>query len=106
MPPNTSSKLQPMGQDVIHSLKSNYRRLLLSKIINSIDNGEENFTENLLDAINFIHMAWEKVSTQTIANCFRHGGFLIHEPEFDPDDDLPLIEWLKKNHEENDDNFL
>lgn len=103
MPPNTSSKLQPMDQGVIHSLKSNYRRLLLSKMVNSIDNGNEKFNVNLLDAVNFIHAAWQNVSTQTIANCFRHGGFLRRQDEYDSDDDLPLIKWLKTNQDANDD---
>ncbi|XP_066259361.1 tigger transposable element-derived protein 4-like [Euwallacea similis] len=96
MPPNTSSKLQPMDQGVIHSLKSHYRRLLLSEMISCMDSGKEKFIITLLDAIRFIHMAWQKVSKQTIRNCFRHAGFLENE-NFDSDDDLPLVEWLKKN---------
>ncbi|KAF2896461.1 hypothetical protein ILUMI_09715 [Ignelater luminosus] len=93
MPSNTSSKLQLIDQGVIHILKSNYRRLLLAKMINAIDTNE-NFSINLLDVINFIHMAWQ--------NCFCHGGFVRKENEFDSDDDLPLMEWLKKNQEAND----
>ncbi|XP_066251798.1 tigger transposable element-derived protein 4-like isoform X2 [Euwallacea similis] len=40
MPPNTSSKLQPMDQGVIHSLKSHYRRLLLSEMISCMDSDD------------------------------------------------------------------
>ncbi|KAJ3640560.1 hypothetical protein Zmor_003853 [Zophobas morio] len=29
-------------------------------------------------------MAWQKVSEQTIANCFRHAGFLQCEEKFEP----------------------
>lgn len=96
MPPNTSSVLQPMDQGVIHALKSKYRHLLLSKIVNSVDMGEDNFKVSILDAINFLHMAWLKVSKTTVANCFRHGGFTSNEDEFDSDDDLPLIELLNQ----------
>lgn len=107
MPPNTSSKLQPMDQGVIHSLKSHYRHLILSKMIEYIDSGRENFSINLLDAIHFLHLSWQKVSGQTIANCFRHGGFLKNGDNFDSEDDLPLVEWLKKNQqEENNDSNM
>lgn len=96
MPPNSSSILQPMDQGVIYSLKSNYRRMLLAKMINSIDNGAEQFSVSLLDAINFIHMAWQNVSAKTINNCFRHAGFAGREDNFESEDELPLAEWMKK----------
>lgn len=101
MPANTSSKLQPMDQGVIHSLKSHYRRILLSKMIASIDSGEEKFSVSPLDAVNYIHMAWQRVSEKTIANGFRHGGFNSNT-EFDDDDELPLTEWMKKYKTQNE----
>ncbi|VEN60670.1 unnamed protein product [Callosobruchus maculatus] len=64
-----------MDQGVIQSLKSHYRRLLL-KIVHFSDSGGEIFSINLLDGINFLHMAWQRVSKHTIFNCFQHGGFL------------------------------
>lgn len=99
MPPNTSSKLQPMDQGVIHSLKCHYRKILLMKMLDAIDKNKT-FSVDLLDAIHFIHMAWEKVSRETIANCFKHGGFLRKEGEYDSDDDLPLNQWLQKHAQE------
>ncbi|KAF2902459.1 hypothetical protein ILUMI_03724, partial [Ignelater luminosus] len=53
-------------------------------MINAIHTNE-NLSINLMDAINFIHMEWQKKGN-----------------EFDLVDDLPLIEWLKKNQEVND----
>ncbi|XP_063918645.1 tigger transposable element-derived protein 4-like [Zophobas morio] len=99
MPPNTSSKLQPMDQGVIHSLKSHYRKILLAQMIEAMDNGKT-FSVSILDAVNFIHMAWQKVSKDTIANCFKHGGFSEKSAEFDADDELPLTEWLKKHEDD------
>lgn len=96
MPPNTSSKLQPMDQGIIHSLKSYYRKILLSRIIDAMDS-EDQFSVNLLDAINFINMAWQNVTKQTIRNCFRHGGFIENKENFDSEDELPLSEWIQKN---------
>ena len=105
MPPNTSSKLQPMDQGVIHSLKSHYRKILLLKMIASIDSGKNKFCVTILDAINFVHMAWQRVSQETIANCFRHGGFNSNT-EFDIDDELPLTEWMKKYGNERETNVF
>ncbi|CAH1963058.1 unnamed protein product [Acanthoscelides obtectus] len=102
IPPNTSSRLQPMDQGVIHSLKSRYRQVLLLRMVDFIDSGGEKFTINLLDAINIIHMAWQKVSKETTLNCFTDVGFLEVEAHFDPDDDLPLVEWMKKIQQEDD----
>lgn len=96
MPPNTSSKLQPMDQGVIHSLKSRYRKIMLLKMLEAIDSKQE-FSVSLLDAINFIHRAWQQVTKETIANCFKHAGFFEAEDEFDSDDEMPLNEWLKKH---------
>lgn len=104
MPPNTSSKLQPMDQGVIHSLKSHYRKIMLIKMLEAIDNGLD-FSVSLLNAVNFIHLAWQEVSKETIANCFKHAGFFEVEDKFDSDDELPLNEWIKKhtNDQENTD---
>ena len=49
MPPNTSSRLQPMDQGVIHSLQSHYRKIMLMKMLEAIDSGKE-FSVSLLDA--------------------------------------------------------
>lgn len=101
LPPNTSSKLQPMDQGVIHSLKSHYRKIMLMKMLEEVDSGKE-FSVSILDAINFIHLAWQKVTRETIANCFKHAGFFEKEGEFDSDDELSVSDWLKK-HRENPD---
>lgn len=101
MPPNTSSKLQPMDQGIIHSLKSHYRQALLVKIIQGMDAATP-FKPSILDAINLIHRAWQKVTIQTIKNCYKHAGFYVNitENEFDADDEIPLQDWLSKQTSE------
>lgn len=97
MPPNTSSKLQPMDQGIIHTLKSYYRQSLLLRLVQNIDQGTH-VKVTVLDAINFIHRSWRKVSMQTIRNCYTHAGFYAtnYENEFDEDEELPLREWLAR----------
>ncbi|GLV38592.1 hypothetical protein CBL_08585 [Carabus blaptoides fortunei] len=94
LPPNTTSKLQPMDQGVIHSLKCRYRKIMLMNMLEEIDNGQE-YSMSLLDAVNYIHLAWQEVSRETIANCFKHAGLFGKGDEFDSDDELPLNDWLK-----------
>ncbi|KAK9687564.1 hypothetical protein QE152_g36165 [Popillia japonica] len=70
-------------------------------MVNAIDADNEKFSINLLDALNLLHMAWQMATRQTIANCFRHGGFVMREDEFDSEDDLPLTGWLGGNQQDN-----
>ncbi|XP_064478259.1 tigger transposable element-derived protein 4-like [Ornithodoros turicata] len=77
LPPNTTAKLQPMDQGVIGSLKRHYRRSLLQRMLLCMETGKE-YQVNLLSAIHLLSYAWDKVSETTIANCFRHAGFVAH----------------------------
>lgn len=104
LPPCTTAILQPMDQGVIYCLKSHYKRILLTRLFNCLEN-KENLNISLLDAIVMINTAWTRVTSKTIENCFRHAGFL-HNALFDEDDDLPLSQWiLKYAGDEDDDNL-
>lgn len=74
LPPNTTSKLQPMDQGIIKVLKHFYRKRVVLRYLQCIDSGAENRI-TLLDAMNFISAAWEGIDAQTIANCFNKAGF-------------------------------
>ena len=76
LPPNTTSLLQPSDQGIIRNLKVHYRHILLQKRVMAIDKNE-GFSVNVLDALRILQVAWDKVSEQTIANCFQHSGFKI-----------------------------
>ena len=69
LPPNTTSVTQPMDQGVIRNLKVNYRRQLVRKLSNSVENSME-YSVSLLDALHFLRTAWDAVTPETIANCF------------------------------------
>ena len=51
-------------------------------------------TINLLDAVYLLSEAWEDVKLATIANCYRHAGFVkdpvIESVEFDVFHDISL----------------
>jgi hypothetical protein len=54
-----------------------YRRRFLKKLIAALDR-EEDFEMDVLKALWLLHRAWNAVTGETIANCFRHAKF-IHE---------------------------
>lgn len=111
LPPNTTSVLQPMDQGIIRSLKSNFRKNLVLKMINGLDGNENNSSTKItvLDAILMVNDAWNKMSQSTIHNCFKHAGFnenhdslpvQLAEPEFDEEDDVPLSLWSRNLNSE------
>jgi hypothetical protein len=63
-----------MDQGVIQNLKVHYRRFFLRRRIAAID-AKNNFDFNLLNSINLLKRAWDKVKPDTLKNCFRKAGF-------------------------------
>lgn len=80
LPPNTTSKLQPLDLGIIQNFKMHYRTLLLRFVLSKIDECEtaSEITKSItvLHAIRWIAQAWEAVRPETIKKCFRKGGVL------------------------------
>jgi hypothetical protein len=57
LPANTTSMLQLMDQEVIRSFKCHYRKLILLRMIECIENKQDHAV-TLLDAIRCIEKAW------------------------------------------------
>lgn len=96
-PLNGNSVLQPMERGVIRNLKQIYRRHMLLKTLESQEINGCDKPLSVLDAINLLHLAWEKIPSQTIRNCFRHAKLIKIETDsdnFDLENELPLREWL------------
>uniref|UniRef100_H3AM58 HTH CENPB-type domain-containing protein n=1 Tax=Latimeria chalumnae TaxID=7897 RepID=H3AM58_LATCH len=98
LPTNSTSKLQPMDQGIIKLFKQNYRCLLLQHSIACFESWE-NAEINLLEAIQFAHRAWRKVTIRCISSCFAKAGFHISEtneetenPSSDKEGNIPLSE--------------
>ncbi len=97
LPPNTTSRTQPMDQGIIQNFKCHYRAHYVKHgLLKAMERGQKP-NWNVLDAIYGIQAAWNKVTPATITNCFRHCGFESPqvptiEDEEDPEDDIPLAQ--------------
>ena len=92
LPPNTTSRSQPMDGGVIKNLKFHYRRILATRRLDAAEAGTP-FKWDLLDAIMTIKTAWGRVTQETVANCFRSVGFVTEnataEEGLVPEDSVP-----------------
>ena len=57
LPPNTTSKLQPMDQGVIRSLKAYYKSLSVRKLIEAIEKNNPLPEFSILDAMRMLDVA-------------------------------------------------
>ena len=71
LPPNTTSKLQPMDQGVIQSLKAHCKAMSIKKLVEAIEKKKPLPEFFLLDAMQILDVAWGKVTTKTVVNCFE-----------------------------------
>ena len=96
LPPNTTSHLQPLDQGIIYSLKAQYRKLLCQNRIQAYEFYEEDDPIpppiDILDSINLIAKAWEKVTKKTIIDSWAKAGILSDDNNFDISDDDDDIE--------------
>lgn len=96
LPFNTTSVMQPMGMGVIKNWKAHYKSRLNRRMITALDADPEKKAKDvsksitLLDVLYLAKESWNAVSSQTILNCFRKGGFCKDEAAdvFDGDESL------------------
>ena len=87
LPANTTSVTQPCDQGITNNLKVFYRKQVIMRRIRAIHNQTGDVTITVLDAIRMLHQAWGNVTQRTVANCFRHTGFVAGPPDTDIDSD-------------------
>ena len=77
LPPNTTNEIQPCDQGIIYALKCHYRKNMVKRLIQFIDNGSPlaQFKITLLEALQIVQVAWESVTSDPVSNCFRKAGF-------------------------------
>ena len=70
LPPNTTSKIQPLDLGVISNFKVHYRRLLLQYVLAKIDTAntatEVTKSVNILTALRWVALVWREVKATTI----------------------------------------
>ena len=74
LPPNTTSKLQPMDQGVIRSLKAHYKTMSIKKLIEPIEKKKPLPEFSILDPMQMLDLAWGKVTTKTVVNYIEKAG--------------------------------
>lgn len=83
LPPNCTSKLQPLDLGIIQSFKLKYTKLMMTHVISQIEDcetaGDVCKSINVLEAIRWIAQAWEAVEPSTIVKCFTRAGVLDKE---------------------------
>ena len=73
LPPNTTSKLQPLDAGVIAYVKAMYRRRLLFRVFDNIDAGRKSiYHVDILTAMRWTVEEWESCPATVIKNCFSH----------------------------------
>jgi hypothetical protein len=91
LPPNTTSRLQPLDAGIIRSFKQRYRNQMLDYIIEMIKPDEkcENFLKriNLLNAIHFMVSSLKSIPYSVFINCFKTCGI-----EFDSNTESKVTE--------------
>lgn len=77
LPPNTTAKVQPMDQGIIHCIKHD---VLREKMLHALDYLGEDVADpykvDLLMAMLWCERAWENISQTTIRNCWLHSGLI------------------------------
>jgi DDE superfamily endonuclease/Tc5 transposase DNA-binding domain len=77
LPPNTTSKLQPLDAGIIASFKCQIRKRQLAYALDALDNNNPKpYKIDQLTAMRWARQAWQAVTATTIQNCWRHTGLL------------------------------
>ena len=79
LPPNTTSKLQPLDAGIIAQVKALYRKRMLRNISFNIQQNipasEAAKKIDIFTAIEWLSLAWSGVSDLNIKRCFKKVGF-------------------------------
>ena len=78
LPPNTTSKIQPMDAGIIMAFKKNYHRHQIQWMLEQVEAGEfaQNLKMDILQGIRYSIQAWDEVTAETIYNCWHHTKIL------------------------------
>lgn len=73
--PNLTPYVQPLDAGIIRCVKAHYRRAFCIRAVDLDEAGESDIYKiNLLEVMLMVRQAWDAVTQETIANCWRHSG--------------------------------
>lgn len=77
LPPNTTSKVQPMDAGIIASMKVKYRRYQMDRALGlSEEHIRDIYKLDILTAMKAFKGIWNELDSTTIQNCWNHTGIL------------------------------
>lgn len=76
LPFNCTSRLLPLDARIIKCVKQGYRKCLVQRQLAAMKRSEEEKKISVLDAMHMIASSWSAVSQTTVANSFKHCGFV------------------------------
>lgn len=77
LPPNTTSKVEPLDLGIIRSFKASYRPRTMERSPIAVDCPATNLPHVLLySAIEMVKVAWAEVMATCVRNCFCKAGFV------------------------------
>lgn len=89
LPPNATSRLQPMDQGIIAAFKKRFRSYQLEHAVERLDDieGRQNerfdiYKVDILKAIRWCQNAWKDISSSTIRNSWEHSVILDRSQAF------------------------
>ncbi|XP_049318267.1 tigger transposable element-derived protein 2-like, partial [Bactrocera dorsalis] len=88
LPPNCTSIIQPMDQNVIRLTKLYYKKDLLCELVNSESDSTDIFLKqfSMYDACELLKRSWNRVSDSTLKSCWKN----IHTQRWASEDNIPL----------------
>ena len=100
LPPNTTVKLQPLGQGIIKSTKHSYRTILMTRYLAGVESKQEAKaimkSFDVVVACQVLVEAWDALTPENIHQCFSKAGFMPyveHEPESYAEPPPPQNTW-------------
>lgn len=84
LPPNTTSKLQPMDAGIIACLKRRYRSVQYSRALDLLeDNSRSIYKIDQLTAMKYVQAVWNEVPSDVIINCWLTCGVMGRQEVLD-----------------------
>lgn len=98
LPKNTTAVLQPLDMGVIKSFKNHYFNILMESFLLDFQNISLTCFDkiNVKDVAIIVSMAWDKVSLETIQNCFKKAIVSFKNSEIATGNDDPTDEVISE----------